>query len=50
MAMTYAKIEEAVKECSVEGCDKKYVSRGYCQKHYDAYRRYNNPLKSKWYP
>jgi hypothetical protein len=28
------------KLCSVEGCNKKHKAKGYCQKHYDQFRKY----------
>lgn len=29
-----------MKKCTVEGCDNKYYSKGYCQKHYSQMRKY----------
>jgi ribosomal protein L37AE/L43A len=31
-------------ECSVEGCDRKHLARGWCRKHYEAFRRTGDPL------
>ena len=33
-----------MKICSIEGCDKKVASKGYCIKHYTRFRRYGDPL------
>lgn len=33
--------------CSIEGCNEKHNAKGYCQFHYDSYRYYGDPLKSK---
>jgi hypothetical protein len=30
--------------CSVEGCDKPRIARGWCTKHYDAWRKHGDPL------
>lgn len=30
--------------CSIPGCERKYNARGYCGKHYVAWRRHGNPL------
>ena len=32
------------RKCSVEGCENKYKSNGYCSKHVQAWRKYGNPL------
>ncbi len=32
------------KKCSVENCNHKYYSKGYCNRHYWNYKKYNNPL------
>lgn len=29
--------------CSIEECDNKHYSRGYCRKHYERLRRHGNP-------
>ena len=31
-------------ECSVEGCEKRAVTRGYCDMHYRRWRKYGDPL------
>lgn len=33
------------KLCSVEGCNNKVDSRGFCKKHYVRWRRHGDPLK-----
>lgn len=30
--------------CSVEGCENKHEAKGYCKRHYKAFRKYGNPL------
>jgi hypothetical protein len=37
----------ATKLCSVEDCNNKRLSRGYCGKHYQRYMIYGNPLGGK---
>lgn len=32
------------KKCSVENCNYKHYSKGYCNRHYWNYKKYNNPL------
>jgi hypothetical protein len=32
------------KSCSIAGCEKKTIARGWCSKHYRANRRYGDPL------
>ncbi len=34
----------ACKRCAVEGCEQKYHSHGYCNKHAFLFRKYGNPL------
>jgi len=31
------------KLCSAEGCNKKYYAKGYCEKHYDRFKRLGSP-------
>lgn len=31
--------------CSVDGCSTKYDSNGYCQKHYQRWKKYGDPLR-----
>ena len=33
-----------MKECKIDGCNKKYKGLGYCQMHYDRFKRHGNPL------
>ena len=33
--------------CSVDGCENKHRSSGYCNKHYKAFKKYGDPLESK---
>jgi hypothetical protein len=35
------------KVCSIEGCDKSAIARGYCSAHYQRLRIYGNPLTTK---
>ena len=35
------------KICSVNGCDSKHYSKGYCRKHYRKFTKYGNPLVTK---
>lgn len=30
-------------QCTVEGCDKKAIGRGWCSKHYERWRKYGSP-------
>lgn len=34
-----------MKQCSVEGCNNKHYSKGYCSKHYNQYKKYGKILK-----
>src|ERR1035437_4520554 len=36
-----------MKVCSVVGCENKHVAKNYCQKHYDAFKEYGDPLVCK---
>jgi hypothetical protein len=31
--------------CSIEGCEKTVLARGYCSRHYNAWRKHGDPLK-----
>ena len=31
--------------CSIEGCNRKTIARGFCMRHYDAWRYHGDPLK-----
>ena len=43
--MTFTKKKDIqFRKCSVEGCENKYKSNGYCSKHVQAWRKYGNPL------
>ena len=33
-----------MRQCTLSTCSRKYVAKGYCQGHYDKYRRYGDPL------
>lgn len=35
------------KECSIVGCNKKYKGLGYCDKHYQRFKKWGNPLAKK---
>ncbi len=41
------KTPRVVRLCSVDGCNNKHSSRGYCRLHYYAFKRYGNPLRIK---
>lgn len=32
--------------CSVPDCDKKYVAKGYCDRHYRHFKKYGKPIKT----
>lgn len=34
-------------DCNVDGCEESSVARGYCRKHYAAWRRHGDPTKRK---
>ena len=36
-----------MEECKVEGCENKHRAKGYCQKHYDKFKKYGDPLITK---
>ena len=33
--------------CNVDGCRQYSIARGWCQKHYKAWKRYGNPLGAR---
>src|SRR5690606_35336733 len=33
------------KTCSIRSCHQKHKGRGYCDKHYQRYKKYGNPLQ-----
>ena len=35
---------DAIKICSVQGCDGRHLARGFCSKHYQRWRQYGDPL------
>ena len=39
-----------MKRCQVEGCDRKYLCKGYCSLHYDRARRSGDPTITKRQP
>lgn len=34
-----------MKVCTIEGCGKPHLGRGWCSKHYERWRKYGDPLK-----
>ena len=36
-----------MKKCTVEGCDNKHHSKGYCQKHYNQMKYHGHILEDK---
>ena len=36
-----------MKKCTIEGCENKHYSKGYCQKHYARFLRHGDPLYNK---
>jgi hypothetical protein len=34
--------------CSILNCNGKYKAKGYCDKHYKRFKKYNDPLKTEW--
>lgn len=39
-----------VKTCTIAGCGRKHVARGYCQTHYERFRRNGDPLGGRVSP
>lgn len=37
-----------MRSCSIEGCDQPIKARGWCQRHYDAWRYVPKPRKPPW--
>lgn len=37
----------AERKCSINDCPNKHLSKGYCSKHYDKFKKYGDPLFSK---
>ncbi len=44
----HTKIHRPAKKCSVTGCNDKVKGHGYCEKHYQRFRKYGNPYTVKW--
>lgn len=44
----HLKIHRAKPKCKVDGCDKKVKGYGYCEKHYQRYKKNGDPLKTKF--
>jgi hypothetical protein len=40
-------LKKKTRLCSLDGCEKKHVAKGYCWKHYERNRKYGDPLASK---
>ena len=38
----------AKRTCSIEGCEGKFLARGWCRKHYQRWRKNGDPLKAKF--
>ena len=38
-----------MKKCKVKGCKQKYRAKGYCNKHYQKWKKWGNPLIIKYY-
>ena len=34
--------------CSIEGCEGQHEAKGYCQKHYLRYKKWGDPLRTKY--
>lgn len=37
-------IFDALATCSIDGCDRGHNARGWCRRHYEAWRRHGDPL------
>jgi len=37
-----------MRTCSIEGCENKYLAKGFCVKHYQKFKKYGDPLISKY--
>lgn len=35
---------QAVKPCAIDGCKKRHIARGWCQMHYQRWKKHGNPL------
>lgn len=44
----HTKIHRPAKGCKVEDCDNEHKGHGYCEKHYQRFRKYGNPHTVKW--
>jgi hypothetical protein len=36
-----------IRTCSVDGCEKGHIARGYCSRHYQLWRRYGDPTAGR---
>jgi hypothetical protein len=44
----HMKVHNPVSVCSIEGCNNRVKGHGYCDKHYQRFRRYGNPYVVRW--
>lgn len=42
------KTHRPAKRCSINGCNNKVKGHGYCDKHYQRFKRYGNPYTVRW--
>ena len=38
-----------MKQCSIDGCEKRHVARGFCRQHYQRWQRHGDPLVTLTY-
>jgi hypothetical protein len=41
-------VVDTLKICSVEGCNRKHVAKGYCDKHYRQYKKYGETQRTRF--